>query len=44
MGMENEVLDILQETVVDLVKACGDADLLDLVWKLLLECGVKAEG
>lgn len=35
---------VLRDAVVKLVEVCGDEDLLDLVWKLLLECSVKAEG
>lgn len=36
--MENSQLVYLRETVVELVEACQDEDLLDLLWKLLLEC------
>ena len=42
--MDNTGLVYLRDAVVKLVGVCGDEDLLDLVWKLLLECGVKAEG
>lgn len=36
--MENSQLVYLRETVVELVEACKDEDMLDLLWKLLLEC------
>lgn len=33
---ESGGLEIMRAWTVELVKACGDADLLDLVYKLLL--------
>ncbi len=39
--MEDNGLEFLRESVVELVNVCKDEGLLDLLWKLLLECGVK---
>lgn len=35
--MEHEYLGFLRETAVELIKECEDADLLDLLCKLLAE-------
>ena len=40
-GMKDNVLEVLKVSVVELVEACEDEDLLDLLWKLLLGSGVK---
>lgn len=42
--MNNEGLVMLRMLIIKLVNGCADEDLLDLVCKLFLECGVKAEG
>ena len=34
-GMEDDTLVILRDETIRLVRECRDADLLDLVWKLL---------
>ena len=38
--MDEDGLTLLRESAIELVRACGDADLLDLLCKLLVEFGV----
>lgn len=38
--MEHDHLDLLRETAIELIKECTDADLLDLLCKLLVDSGV----
>ncbi len=40
--MDDTTLVILREVVIELVKECLDADLLDLLYKLLAEAAVAA--
>ena len=40
--MEHGHLGFLRETVIELIKECEDADLLDLLCKLLADSGVEA--
>lgn len=40
--MESDQVRLLREWVVELVGKCEDEALLDLLYKLLLECGVVA--
>lgn len=42
--MGNDELDLLRGLAVRLVEACKDADLLDLLIKILLESGVLTGG
>ena len=39
--MDETELVILRDAAVGLIRRCDDEDLLDLVCKLLMECGVK---
>lgn len=41
--MDADQLQGVREWVVQLVESCTDAGLLDLVGKLLIECGVVVE-